>query len=91
METALKGLEKAIVKGRLKDRNKMERRLGKIQAWHPQVNDLYDVALKDTAEGARLSWQIKEDRKTGANRARICCAPICRRRRRKSCGLSTRS
>jgi transposase len=63
METALKGLEKAIVKGRLKDRNKMERRLGKIQARHPQVNDLYDVALQDTAEGVRLSWQIKEDRK----------------------------
>jgi transposase len=63
METALKGLEKAIVAGRLKDRNKMERRLGKIQARHPQVNDLYDVALKDTAEGARLVWQIKEDRK----------------------------
>jgi len=63
METALKGLEKAIVKGRLKDRNKMERRLGKIQARHPQVNDLYDVALKDTVEGVRLFWQIKEDRK----------------------------
>jgi len=63
METALKGLEKAIVKGRLKDRNKMERRLGKIQARHPQVNDLYDVALKDTTEGVRLFWQIKEDRK----------------------------
>jgi hypothetical protein len=39
----------------------MERRLGKIQARHPQVNDLYDVALKDTAEGVRLFWQIKED------------------------------
>jgi transposase len=63
METALKGLEKTIVAGRLKDRNKMERRLGKIQARHPQVNDLYDVALKDTAEGVRLFWQIKEDRK----------------------------
>jgi transposase len=63
METALSGLEKAIVAGRLKDRNKMERRLGKIQARHPQVNDLYDVALRDTAEGVRLSWQMKEDRK----------------------------
>jgi transposase len=61
METALSGLEKAIVAGRLKDRNKMERRLGKIQARHPQVND--DVALRDTAEGVRLSWQMKEDRK----------------------------
>ncbi len=63
METALKGLEKAIVTGRLKDRNKMERRLGKIQARHPQVNDLYGVALKETAEGGRLYWQIREDRK----------------------------
>jgi transposase len=63
METALKGLERAIVTGRLKDRNKMERRLGKIQARHPQVNDLYDLALKDTAEGVRLFWELKEDRK----------------------------
>jgi transposase len=62
-ETALKGLEKAIATGRLKDRNKMERRLGKIQARHPQVNDLYDLELRDTLEGARLFWQIKEDRK----------------------------
>ena len=28
-----------------------------------QVNDLYEVALRDTAEGVRLFWQIKEDRK----------------------------
>jgi len=63
METALKGLAKAILTGRLKDRNKMERRLGKIQARHPQVNDLYDLALHDTAEGVRLFWQMKEDRK----------------------------
>jgi transposase len=64
METALKGLEKAIVTGRLKDRNKMERRLGKIQARHPQVNDLYDLDLRDTVEGVRLVWQMKEDRKS---------------------------
>ena len=62
METALKGLQKAIVTGRLKDRNKMERRLGKIQARHPQVNDLYDLALRDMPEGVRLFWEIKEDR-----------------------------
>ena len=63
METALQGLENAIATGRLKDRNKMERRLGKIQARHPQVNDLYDLDLRDTAEGLRLFWQIREDRK----------------------------
>jgi len=63
MEAALKALEKTIAAGRLKDRHKMERRLGKIQARHPQVNDLYDVELKETAEGIRLFWEIKEDRK----------------------------
>jgi transposase len=62
MEEALKRLAKTVETGRLKDRNKMERRLGRIQATHPQVNDLYEVALRDTAEGVRLSWAIKEDR-----------------------------
>src|ERR1700681_1959362 len=38
MEDALKRLAKTIEGGRLKDRNKMERRLGRIQASHPQVN-----------------------------------------------------
>jgi hypothetical protein len=37
--------------------------LGKIQARHPQVNDLYDLALRDTVDGVRLFWQMKEDRK----------------------------
>ena len=63
MEAALQELEKAIVTGRLKDRNKMERRLGKIQARHPQVSDLYDLDLRETAEGVRLFWQIKQDRR----------------------------
>jgi len=64
MEKALGGLQKTIERGRLKDRHKMERRLGKIQARHPSVNDLYEVALRETAEGVRLFWHIKEDRKT---------------------------
>src|SRR5712692_1840809 len=63
MEKALKGLEKSIALGRLKDRHKMERRLGKIQARHPSVNDLYEISLGETAEGVRLIWQIREDRK----------------------------
>jgi hypothetical protein len=47
----------------LKDRNKLERRLGRIQASHPQVSDLYDVGLRETRDGVRLHWSIKEDRK----------------------------
>ena len=63
MEDALKRLARSIETGRLKDRNKMERRLGRIQASHPQVNDLYEVTLHDKPEGVRLFWEIKEDRK----------------------------
>src|SRR5437588_9201099 len=63
MEDALKRLAKTIETGRLKDRNKMERRLGRIQASHPQVSDLYEIALRDTAQGIRLHWSIKADRK----------------------------
>ena len=63
MEDALKRLAKTIETGRLKDRNKMERRLGRIQATHPQVNDLYEVALRETPAGIRLHWAIQEDRR----------------------------
>ena len=54
MEEALKRLVKTIETGRLKDRNKMEQRLGRIQASHPQVSDLYELALHDTRDGVRL-------------------------------------
>jgi transposase len=60
MEDALERLKKTIATGRLKDRNKMERRLGKIQARHSQVNDLFEVSLRDTPEGVRLDWKMKE-------------------------------
>jgi len=62
MEDALQRLARTIETGRLKDRNKMERRLGRIQATHPQVNDLYEVAVRETPQGVRLHWAIKEDR-----------------------------
>jgi transposase len=64
MELALQRLQKTIAAGRLKDRNKMERRLGKIQARHSPVNDLFEVTLRDTPEGVRLFWEIKKERKT---------------------------
>ncbi len=63
MEVALKHLEKTIATGRLKDRNRMERRLGKIQARHPSVSDLYEISLREAAEGVRLFWQMREDRR----------------------------
>src|SRR5438128_8663665 len=62
MEDALQRLAKTIETGRLKDRNKMERRLGRIQAGHRQVSDLYALALRDTRDGVRLQWSVKTER-----------------------------
>jgi transposase len=61
IEKALTGLEKRIAEGKLKDRFKMERNLGRIQAAHPQVADLYEMAIKDSKEGARLVWRQKPE------------------------------
>jgi len=61
IEKALAGLEKRIGEGKLKDRDKMLLRLGRIQASHPQVADLYEMAVKDTKEGPRLVWQQKPE------------------------------
>ena len=61
IEKALARLEKRIAEGKLKDRFKMERNLGRIQAAHPQVADLYEMAVKDTKEGARLVWRQKPE------------------------------
>jgi transposase len=63
METALQQLQKTIATGKLKDRNRMERRLGKIQARNPSVSDLYEISMRETSEGVRLLWQIREDRR----------------------------
>jgi transposase len=61
IEKALSGLEKRIAEGKLKDRFKMERNLGRIQASHPQVADLYEMAVKDSKEGPRLVWRQKPE------------------------------
>ena len=63
MEAALHALEKSIASGRLKDRYKMERRVGRIQAGYAPVNDLFEVTLRDTPAGVRLVWEMKPDRK----------------------------
>src|SRR5438132_2999207 len=62
MEEALRRLQTTIAEGRLKDRNLMERRVGKIQARHPQVNDLFEITLRDTPAGVHLLWEMKKDR-----------------------------
>jgi transposase len=63
MEKALGQLEKRIASGKLKDRSKIERMLGKIQARHPSVNDLYKVAVQEKSDGLRLEWKLIEERR----------------------------
>ncbi len=60
MKAVLKNHEEKIESRRLEDRKQIEQRLEKIQARYPQMNDFYDLGLRDTAEGAALSWQRKE-------------------------------
>lgn len=64
METALNKLKKRIAEKRLKDRNKIERQIGRIQARHPQVADLYEMEVVSSAEGLRLEWTVLNDRHT---------------------------
>jgi transposase len=62
MEKALGSLQKRVSAGKLKDRHKIERHLGKIQARHPQVADLYQAQVRETAEGLLLHWKLIADR-----------------------------
>src|SRR5437899_1019530 len=64
MERALTALQKRVGEGKLKDRNKIERRLGKIQARHPQVADLYEVGVTEKDGALALQWQALEGRQT---------------------------
>jgi transposase len=64
METALNKLKKRVGENRLKDRNKIERQIGRIQARHAQVADLYQMEVTHSAEGLRLEWTVLKDRHT---------------------------
>jgi transposase len=61
IERSLRGLEKRIAEGKLKDRFKMERNLGRIQACHPQVADLYEMKIEENQQGIRLQWRQKPE------------------------------
>jgi transposase len=64
MERALKKLTQQVEEGQLKDRSKIERRLGKIQARHPQVADLYTMSLTEREGRVALDWKLIEERRT---------------------------
>ena len=53
-----------IIANHRKDRHKIERQIGRIQARHPQVADLYEMEVRPSAEGLRFEWEILKDRHT---------------------------
>jgi transposase len=63
MEKALKHLGQRVEKGQLKERSKVERRLGQIQARHPQVADLYEVGVAEHESRLVLNWKLIEERR----------------------------
>jgi hypothetical protein len=67
LEKGLKALAKRVAEGKLKDRGKVERRLGSLLARHPQV-------------AYRWTGICERSGRLGSRPARgpTCCAPICR-------------
>jgi transposase len=63
MEQALKRLAQRVEKGQLKDRQKIERRLGKIQARYRQVAELYEANLTEGEGRWLLNWKVIEERR----------------------------
>ncbi len=63
MERALTNLAQRVEKGQLKDRSKIERRLGKIQERYGQVADLYEAYLSQTEGRWVLRWNLIEERR----------------------------
>ena len=64
MEKALQQLAQRVAAGKLKDRGKIERRLGRIEARYPSVADLYQMQLVETEGGLRVDWQMLPERRT---------------------------
>lgn len=64
MERALGALRKRVAQGQLRDRGKIERRLGAIQARHPQVADLYALEVLEHDGRLELRWQLRSERKS---------------------------
>lgn len=63
LEDRLRGLAHRVATGRLKDRAKIERVLGRLQASYASVADLYEMAVRDEDGQLRLHWRLIEDRR----------------------------
>jgi transposase len=63
LEEALQRLEHRMATGRLKDRPKIERALGRLQARYPMVADLYEMGVREESGALRLAWRLIEERR----------------------------
>lgn len=63
LEERLRRLETRVATGRLKDRAKIERILGRLQASHASVADLYTMAVGEENGRLRLEWTLIEERR----------------------------
>jgi transposase len=63
LEEALTRLQRRVATGHLKDRAKIERALGRLQARYPMVADLYDLAVRETQGRVHLAWHLIEERR----------------------------
>jgi hypothetical protein len=61
IERALRGPGKRIAEGKLKDRFKMERKLGRIQACHPPGGGSLWDEIEESKQGTRLVWRQKPE------------------------------
>ena len=64
LEKALQALQKRVAEGQMKNRYKIERKLGSLQARHPQVADLYQVGVTEKGGALAVQWQGLEGRQT---------------------------
>jgi transposase len=60
IERALDSLKKQVKAGRLKNRDKIHVRIGRILASHPNIADLYEVGVKEESGTLRVEWSAKQ-------------------------------
>jgi transposase len=63
LEAALRRLERRVAAGHLKDRAKIERALGRLQARYPMVADLYAMTVHEERGTLQLEWHLIEERR----------------------------
>jgi transposase len=63
LEAALRRLERRVAGGHLKDRAKIERALGRLQARDPMVADLYAMAVREARGTLQVEWHLIEERR----------------------------